>query len=106
LLRAPDPSGGDALLRFDALFAQPRPAGLLQEHAVHARAFCAARLASQYTVSVVHRCGIARGGEFGGFRPIVAVRNPVLSRPSYFSFAWFFTTSHLIAPPGKSGSTR
>ena len=50
LLRDPDATGRDALLRFDALLAQPRSTRLLQGHAVHARAVCAACLLAPRTV--------------------------------------------------------
>lgn len=105
LLRPPVIASRDALLRLDALLARPRSTGLLQEHAVHACAVCAARLLASRTVFACCRCGIANCREFESLRRIHAVRHRVLSRAASTS-RQPHTTSNLIAPSVKSGSAR
>jgi len=85
LLRDPDAASRDALLRLDALLARPWPAGLLQEHAIHARAIRAARVAAQRTVFIFHGGRIAGLREFDGSRSVRADRKRVLPRAAYSS---------------------
>ena len=85
LFRDPDATSRDALLRFDALLAQPQSTRLLQKHAVLARAVCAARLLAAPAVFASRRGGIAGGRKFEGVRWICAVRDRLLSRPAYSS---------------------
>jgi hypothetical protein len=92
-----DARTGDAVLQCDALLVAWSPrSGLLQDHAIHARAFCAGRIRAWHhgLPSCVRACFSVRPMPW--LRFLCSKPRTAMPRPAHFLLSGFPASSHLV----------